>query len=135
MAPYAKITFSEEGSPEDKVTLTREGKAYVAKTKDGALTMRFMAAGDDLYVAESATEHEGQTVRLYGVVRLDAAKHQALTYKTMARAGDIGPGLPACTPGKTNSVCIEDVDAYVALAKAAIAAGAKPDTIYDVTLE
>ena len=99
------------------------------------MTMRFMPLGDDLYLAESTAEQEGKTMRLYGVVKLDAAKHLAMTYKTMARDGDIGPGLPACKADKTDMVCIEDVDAYVALAKAAIAAGGKPDTTYDVTLE
>ena len=69
------------------------------------------------------------------MVKLDAAKHLAMTYKTVAHDSDIGPGLPACQADKKDTICIEDVNAYVALAKAAIAAGGKPDTTYDVTLE
>ena len=82
-------------------TLTREGKAYVTKTEDGTMTMRFMPLGDDLYLAESSAEQKGKTMRLYGVVKLDKAKHLAMTYKTVAHDGDIGPGLPACKADKT----------------------------------
>ena len=135
VAPYARITFAKHGDTDKKTVLTREGKGYVTRTKDGTMTMRFLPVGDGLYVAESTAEQEGQSLRLYGVVKLDPAKHLAMTYKTIARDGDIAPGLPACKAGKTDTVCIEDINAYVALAKAAIAAGAKPDTVYDVTLE
>ena len=135
VAPYAKITFVKHGSTDDKVALTRHGKAYVTKTKDGTMTMRFMPLGDALYLAESTAEMKGKSMRLYGVVKLDTAKKLATTYKTYARDGDIVPGLTACEKGKTDTVCIEDIDAYVALAKAAIAAGGKPDMTYDVTLE
>ncbi len=136
VAPYAKITFVKHDASDAKTaTLTREGKAYVTKTKDGTVTMRFMPLGDDLYLAESSAEQKGQTMRLYGVVKLDKAKLLAVTYKTFARDGDIGPGLPACKADNSSVVCIEDVNAFVALAKAAIAAGDKPDTVYDVTLQ
>ena len=135
VAPYAKIAFAKHGDTDQKTQLVRTGKGYVAKTEDGTMTMRFMPVGDGLYLAESTAEQEGKTVRLYGVVRLDQAQHLAMTYKTVAHEGDIGPGLPACQKGKTDTICIEDVAAYVALAKAAIAAGGKPDMTYDVTIE
>ena len=135
VAPYAKIAFVQHGSTDDKTALTRQGKAYVTKTKDGTTTMRFMPLGDDLYLAESTAETEGKSMRLYGVVKLDPAKKVATTYKTYARDGDMVPGLTACEAGKTDTLCIEDIDAYVALAKAAIAAGGKPDMTYDVTLQ
>ena len=134
-APYAKITFAEEGSPKDKTTFVREGKAYVAKTDSGTVTMHFKALGDDLYLAQSAGEQDSKILRLYALIKLDPKKHLAMTYKSMAGEGDAGPGLPNCRRDDMDAICIEDVDAYVALAKAAIAAGAKPDTTYNVTFE
>ncbi len=135
VAPYAKIVFAEQGSPDDKTTLTREGKAYVTKSEDGKMTMHFMALGDDLYLAESAGDQDGAVIRLYAVVKLDAKKGLAMAYKVMGQDSDIGPGLTHCKPDDSDVVCIEDVDAYVALAKAAITAGAKPDTTYKVSLQ
>ena len=60
VAPYAKITFVKHGSTDDKTALTREGKAYVTKTKDGTTTMRFMPLGDELYLAEFRRRDAGQ---------------------------------------------------------------------------
>ena len=61
VAPYARITYATHGSSDDeKTTLTREGKAYVTKTEDGTMTLRFMPAGDDLYLAEFDHQAEGQ---------------------------------------------------------------------------
>ena len=135
VAPYAKITFVPKASPDDKSTFVRDGKSYVTRLEDGTVTMRFMALGDDLYLAESAGEQEGQLLRLYAVVKLDPKKHLAMTYKSLAHDDDTGAGLTACRREDSDMVCIEDVNAYVALAKAAIASGAKPDTVYDVTLQ
>ncbi len=135
VAPYAKITFAEQGSPDDKTTVIREGKSYVAKLDDGDMTMRFMPLGDDLYLAESSGEQDGQLLRLYAVVRLDTAQNLAMAYKVMATDGDAGQGLSTCQRQDMDIICIEDVDAYVALAKAAIAAGADPDTTYSVSFE
>ena len=95
--------------------------------------MRFMPLGDDLFLAESSGEQQGQAIRLYAVIRLDRTKNVAMTYKSTADKSDAGPGLPSCRRQDMDMVCIEDVDAYVALAKAAMASGAKPDTTYDVT--
>ena len=135
-APFAKITFAEHGSPGDKTTLTRDGKAYVAKVDDGStMTMHFMPLGDDLYLAESSGEQQGKVLRLYALIKLDRTKNMAMTYKSTADKSDAGPGLPSCRRQDMDMVCIEDVDAYVALAKAAIASGAEPDTTYDVTFE
>ncbi len=134
-APYATITFAEQNAPEDKTTLTRQGKAYIAHLDDGTMTMRFLPLGDDLYLAESSGEQDGNVMRLYAVLKLDTAQNVALAYKTMARDGDIGPGLSKCTRDDIDAICIEDIGAYAALAKAAIAAGAEADTTYSVTFE
>ena len=134
-APYATITFAEANSPEDKTTLSREGKAYVAHLDDGTVTMRFLPLGDDLYLAESSGDQGGKVMRLYAVVKLDKAQNLALAYKAMAKDDDVGPGLPNCKRDDIDGICIEDVNAYVALAKAAIAKGTEADTTYSVSFE
>lgn len=134
-APYAKITFAEQGSPEDKTTLTREGTRYLARIDDGTMTMRFMALGDDLYLAETSAEEDDKVERLYAVLKLDTAQNVALAYKVIAADDDVGPGLPKCTREDMDAICIEDVDAYVALAKAAIAAGTETELTYSVSFE
>jgi hypothetical protein len=135
VAPYTTITFTEHSSPGDKTILTRDGKAYVAKIDGGSMTLRFMPIEDDLYLTESAAEQDGKTMRLYAVVKLDANNRTATAYKAMAGEHDSGPGLTACKREDADMVCVDDVNAYVALAKAAIASGGKPDMVYDVTLE
>lgn len=134
-APYARITFAEQDSPDDRTTLTRQGKTYVARVDDSTITMRFRSFGDDLYLAESTSEEDGKVQRLYAVLKLDPAQNLALAYKATAHDSDVGPGLPACKRDDMDMVCIEDVDAYVALARAAIAAGAPPETTYTVSFK
>lgn len=131
VTPYARITFGEQNAKE-RTTLTREGKAYLAKHKDGTLTVRFKAVEGDLYVVELSTAKDGKVERLYALLKLDKATNTATTYKAVAGKGDIGPGLRDCKDG---TICIDDLAAYVALGKAAIASGAKPDATYKVTLE
>ena len=132
VTPFNKITFGEPGSKEP-TTVTRTGKAYVARQKDGTLTLRFKSVDTDLYLAEmSGTGKDGKVQRLYALVKLDRAANTAATYKAVASKDDIGPGLRDC---KESTVCIDDLNAYITLAKAAIAAGGKPDGTYSVKLE
>lgn len=135
VAPYAKITFAEHRTPDEKTTLTRQGKAYVAELDDGTLTMRFLPLGDDLYLAETAGEQDGKLLRLYALIKLDLAQNVALAYKVVAEKEDAGPGLTSCRRDDMDMICVEDINAYAALAKAAIAAGAEADGTYDLTFE
>ncbi len=137
VAPYAKITFNEKGSPEDRSVLVRQGKAYVAHAENGSqITVRFMPVGDSLYLTEVTGDAGGKLVRLYALLKLDDANRVATTYKSVADKSDAGPGLPLCqSEDATDTVCIEDVNAYVALAKSAIDAGAEADETYDVKFE
>jgi hypothetical protein len=130
--PFTKITFAEQNAKE-RTTATRTGKVYVAKQKDGSLTLRFKAVGTDLFLTEmSGRDKNGKVERLYALLKLDRATNTATTYKAIASKEDIGPGLRDCKDG---TVCIDDLNAYLALAKAALAAGGKPDATYKVTLE
>jgi len=132
VAPYAKITFRDEGSS-DASLLTRQGNAYVAQGSDNGITMRFMPLDrPDLYVAEVSGDDNGEQRRLYAVVKVDFAKGTAETYKAIAGDNDAGPGLRAC---EDHMICIDDLKAYIASAEAAIDAGAEPDGSYDITVE
>ena len=135
VAPYEKITFNEQGSPDDRTVLVREGKAYVAKAGEADLAMRFMPAGDDLFLAEVTGAKDGAITRLYAVLKLDRAANVVTSYKSVADKSDAGPGMPLCEREDMDMVCIEDVNAYIALARQAIDAGAEPETTYDVKLE
>ena len=134
VAPYAKITFNEAGSP-DKTTMVREGKGYVTRTDDGTMTMRFMPVGDDLYLAESTGQMGDETLRLYALVRFDKAQNTAMAYKVMAEESDAGEGLQTCQRQDMDMICVGSADAYVTLAKAKMDSGAEPDSTYTVTLE
>lgn len=130
--PFKKITF---GTPDSKepTTVTLEGKAYVAKQKEGTIALRFRLIEADLYLAEmSGADKEGKIQRLYGLVKLDRTANTAGAYKIMAGKDDFGPGLRDC---KDSTICIDDVNAYIALAKKAMAAAAKPDVVYKLKLE
>jgi hypothetical protein len=128
VAPYQKITFREKSSDE-VTTLTRDGKTYVAATVDGMLIMRFMPLDQPgWYLAEA---NGGKLEHLYAVLRVDLTRKIADAFKAVAGADDAKPGLRACD----GMICIDDVQAYIASAKAAVAAGADPDTTYVITVE
>jgi hypothetical protein len=113
--------------------LTRADKAYIAKQKDGTLTVRLKTVDPDVYLVEmSAPDKNGKIQRLYALLKLDRATNTATTYKSVGDKKDVGPGLRQCPE---STICIDDVNAYLALAKAAMTSGAKPDTTYKVKLE
>lgn len=133
VAPYARIAFVSTEHPEEKVSLVRKGNIYF-EDKARPDSYRFMPLGDDLYVAEQT---DTQGFRLYGLVRLDATKHVALVYASLASDDDVGPDLPKCEQQGNDfqlTICIKSLDTYIAHAKASIASGEKP-AIYKLTLE
>jgi hypothetical protein len=137
-APYAKILYADAGGGQ-KMTLTRQGKHYVIRSDKGEEgAVRFMAAGDNLYVVEAGgPDRNGKTTFLYAVLKLDPAKKTATAYKAIARDGDtkLPKGLSACDKGSDKTICVTDLAAYAAYAKAAMAAGAKPDTVWQYETE
>lgn len=137
-APYARITYSDASGGEKQV-LTRDGKHYVIKAENGEVgTVRFMAAGDNLYVVEAGgPDRNGKTMFLYAFLKLDPAKKTATAYKAMAGKLDthLPPGLRACNDGSDQTVCVDRLKAYVDYAKAAITLGAKPDNVWTYDTE
>ena len=137
-APFAKITYSDASGGEKQV-LTREGKHYVIKADNGEVgTVRFMAAGDDLYVVEAGgKDRDGRTMFLYAFLKLDPAKKTATAYKAIAGKLDtlLPKGLRACNDGSDQTVCVDSLKVYADYARAAMTLGAKPDTVWQYETE
>lgn len=132
VAPYEKITFHDKGS-NDASALVREGNAYVAMSENEKLVMRFMPLDrPDWYVAQVTGDEDGNPRHLFAILKVDRAGGIAETYKAVAGDDDAGPGLRAC---EDYMICIDDLDAYIARAEAAIDAGAEPDATYEFTVE
>jgi hypothetical protein len=133
VAPYAKVSFVEQGGGDAPEVMTRDGNAYIDHQKDGDRTLRFLPVKDNWYVAEmSGVDPDDKSVqRLYGLVHVDVAKKIAEAYETGGDGTDVGPGLRACEAG----ICIDDLAAYIAHAEAKVTAGAKPDTVFDISVE
>jgi hypothetical protein len=129
--PYQKIIFTAEDEP---VTLTREGDVYVMTGKDPGprIEVLLRSLGDDLYLIQVGGLEEGKPNYLYAVVKVDVNARTAQSFKAIAQDADAGPGLRRCGD---NQVCIDDLEAYLTLAKATIAAGAPPDIQYALELE
>ena len=131
-APFAKIRFAGEG--EDKTSLAvRHDKSYILVEGDDLSVLRFRDYGDGLFVVELTGEADSLApIRLYAVLKVDVERGRARAYMTMSSEEDVTEGLHTCLE---NSMCIHDLDAYAALGRAAIAAGAEPDEVYVFTFE
>jgi len=133
VAPYQTITFQESDSTDVNV-LNRAGSAYLYSDDDVTLAMRFMPlpGRTDWYVVEVSGEDEGDIARLYAVLKVDLTAMTGSTYLAVAGEDDTGPGLREC---EDMMVCIDDLEAYVAHATAAIDAGAEPVAVYAITVQ
>ncbi len=129
--PYERISFT---TGDQTGTLVRQGASYLAVDEDQPLHVRFMQLDrPEAYVVEmSGEDDDGQTARVYGILRVDAASGTADLFNAVADHDDVGPGLRAC---EDDTVCIDDLDAFVAHGLAAIDAGEDPALTYQFTGE
>ena len=129
--PYERISFT---TGDEAGTLERQGASYLAVSEDEPLHVRFMQLDrPNVYVVEMSGEgDEGETLRLYGILRVDAAAGTADLFNAIADQGDVGPGLRAC---EDDTICVDNLDAFVALGLAAIDAGEDPALTYQFTAE
>lgn len=137
-APFQTIRYADSSGGEEQV-LTREGNHYVIKADNGEVgTVRFMAVGDNLYIAEAGgTDRDGKTMFLFAFLKVDPAKKTATAYKAIAGKLDmlLPSGLRECNDGSDQTVCVDSLKAYADYAKAAMTLGAKPDTVWQYTTE
>jgi hypothetical protein len=131
--PYDRIVFVAVDRPEDRLTLLRDGDVYLFQTADederyGRLRLKDIGGG--LYLVQlQAPPGEDDPGPLYAVLAVDLDSGRIASHAAIAPDGfEARPGLASCD----TSVCIEDSDAYLAYAKARIAAGVAPDAEYRI---
>ncbi len=129
--PVERLTF--KGDTGDMQTLEHVGDAYRVgpPDKDGRYALlRLAPAGDDIYVAEMWAEgKQDEGGVLHALLVVDRAAGEIASYAALRPEGfEPVPGLSSCD----SNACIEDLDAYVAYAKARIAAGVAPDVVYHI---
>ncbi|HET7718049.1 MAG TPA: hypothetical protein VFK86_20670 [Bauldia sp.] len=128
--PFERLVFREQSLPDDRQTMTREGDAYTYRTDESeerAALVRFREVGANLYVAQMEVTEGGKVERLYAFLRADLAARRVDSYAAVKPDDFVAqPGLSICD----TSVCIEDLDAYVAYGKALIDSGRPPDVQY-----
>ena len=133
--PFQKITFyNEDNKP---LAFTLDGKAYRAKGESGTpdSLLRLKPIAGDYYVAQLSSDTtpdspEGVQI-LYAYMRVDPANKVADTWKIVGTKADVRPGMRECK----DSICIDDLSAYVAYAQEAVTAGAKPDASFKMEAE
>lgn len=129
VAPYATLTF--DNGRDDPVVFTREAGHYVTTTKESeSVYLHLLPVEDDLFVGQLAGPRSGGGLQyLYGYMRLDPAGGVAEIWRSTGRESDVRPGLSQCD----GMICIDDLDAYIAYGREAVAEGLPPDTTYAVT--
>ena len=130
VAPYAKMTFQGQGASDSPAEFTRDGKHYTTKDNDGTLLRLNLKPDGDYYIAQLGGKSGDKDQYLYGYLKLDAGAGTALAYRTFGTKDDARDGLRACN----DVICIDNLDAYLAYARAAAAAN-KPDTTFKFTAE
>lgn len=130
--PYQRIVFAEVGSestPEDHSVLVRQGDSYRSDDAEDPGEYRFKRVAADTYALQVAMPEDPDMPFLFAFVKLDPAAGIARAYKIIADESETAPGMTKCNDG---SLCFDRLDAYVAHAQKAIAAGAEPDAEYKI---
>jgi hypothetical protein len=130
--PYQRIVFGEADRQDDRQTWTRKGDSYSFKPDDGdekEALVRLLPVAENLYVVQMEFPEDDQTQRLFALLKVDLAAMTAESYSAIIPDDfqDV-PGLSRCE----DVVCIGGLDAYIAYARAGIAAGHPPDTTYRI---
>ena len=130
--PYDTIVFAEADRPDDRQTFQRKGDAYSFRPggdDEQEALVRPMPAGDNLYVAQMEIPEDDKPRRLFALIKVDEKAMTAATYAAvMPDDFEDVAGLSKCG----DVVCIDNLDAYVAFARAGIDAGRPPDIQYRI---
>ncbi len=128
--PFERIVFAEVSRADDPQTWIRKDGAYSWRQDENderEAVMRLKSVGEDLYVVQMAFTERNQPERLYALLKADLPAKRVYSFAGIKPdAFAARPGLGLCE----SAVCIEDLDAYVAYAKARIEAGDQPDAEY-----
>jgi hypothetical protein len=128
--PFETVTYKQpnDDTPEK---LVRQGDSYVITAADSSATVevRFKDLGDGLYLAQFSGNENGKISILYAVLKVDFDKKTAESYKAVGKDEFVREGLRNCGDG---TLCIDNLDVYLDLARSAIAAGEQPDVTYEI---
>ena len=128
--PFKTISYRQpnEQAPSK---LVREGDSYVITAPDNKarVEVKFKDIGDGLYLAQMSGEESGKVSILYSVLKVDFDKKTAESYKAVGSDAAVTEGLRKCGDG---TICIDNLDVYLDLARKSITAGEKPDVTYEI---
>jgi len=133
--PHERIDFRVVDGDGTLQRLERAGDSYRLTPdpeSDRFGLVRLKAAGADTFVVQFWSVPEGgdtDTQVLYALLVADPAGKRIASYASVKP--DAFAPLPGLVPCGEN-VCIEDLEAYVAYARALVAAGAPPDQVYEI---
>lgn len=126
--PFTSFSYTDGDTP---MTFVRSAAGYVLDppNPEGEVVLLLRKLPSGHYLAQLMGQgSDGKTAYLYSVVKLDIAGKTAETYRSVRKDEDVGPGLRDCEEG---TICIDDLNAYIAKGEASIAAGEEPDTTYE----
>lgn len=129
--PFAAITIDvttpQADSLADSWTFVRKGDSYSVFDADqpGPAGYRLFWIAPDHYVVQlpDATHSPNRTGISYTAMKLDLRAKKWGFFDPPVPEGGLPPGLSRCRPDQRSTVCIESLDAFVALARSAMAAG------------
>jgi hypothetical protein len=132
VADYAKLVFTSPEPDNQRNEFTREAKHYVTHSEDNTVKLHLKRVDGDYYVAQLSGSGPGEAEQmLFGYLHMDVAKGEAQAWRTYATDTDVQPGMHKCK----DTVCIDDLNAYIAYAQKAVAAGDKPDSVFKLEVE
>jgi hypothetical protein len=128
--PFETLSY-KQGSEEKPAELVRDGDTYVIPDPEGKVRVevRFKELGDGLYLAQMSGEEDGKLSILYSVLKVDFDNKTAESHKAVGKDEFVRDGLRKCGE---STLCIDNLDVYLDLARSAIAAGEKPDVTYTI---
>jgi hypothetical protein len=133
--PFERIVFEVDDRPGEPQVLARDGDAYRLTSPDSpdrTALLRLVAAGDGAWVAQMWPPPEAgekDIPFLYALLVVGDGGAEVSAFAAM-KPDDFVPqdGLVPCD----NGVCIGSLEAYVAYARAQVAAGTPPETVYRI---
>lgn len=127
VAPFSEITFLPRGGDTKPTLFTREDGHYLTRDERFETRLHLMPIEDNDYVAQLAGEKPDEL--LYGYLRISPEDGTAAAWMIKGDDNQARPGLRPCR----DSVCIDDLDAYVAYAKETL--DTEPDLVFDITFK
>jgi hypothetical protein len=130
--PFDRIVFGEVSRPDDRQTWTRKGDAYSYRpdaSEEREAQMRLKRVAENLYVVQMEFTEDNQIRRVYALLKANLEAERVYAYSSIIpdNFADV-PGLRKCD----EVVSIDDLDTYIAYARAGMEAGHPPEAEYRI---